>query len=74
MPEEDRERVLLCLREIRDLRNGGEDMNLFLALLRTQGSDEQAGLFEYLDSLSNKEIEQGIRDLELRLKRTDKAA
>ncbi len=74
VPEEDGSIVLRTLRQICDIRSGGEDKKLFVALLRAQGGDAQAELFGYLDGLSTKEIERVMVQMELRFKRSRPAA
>jgi hypothetical protein len=74
VPEEDAGMVLQTLRQICDIRSGGEDKKLFLAFLRAEGRDAQAELFDYLDGLSTKEIERVMVQMERRLKRSRSAA
>ncbi len=69
VPEEDARNVLQTLRQICDIRSGGEDTKLFAALLRAQGSDAQAELFDYLDGLSTKDLARLVVRMERRLKR-----
>ncbi len=74
VPEEDAGIVLRTLRNIYEIRNGGEDKALFAALLRAQGGEAQAELFEYLDRLPSHEIERVMAQMERRIQDSPSAA